>query len=72
MFFFLQRMYFFTAKAPPNLPPGVPPLIGHNYMIGQPGFPLAAFVSVFDHHVQICHSGIFILANFFLKLICLG
>lgn len=35
-----------SAKAPPNLPPGVPPVIGHNYMIGQPGaMPFAAFVS---------------------------
>ncbi|KAI0237344.1 hypothetical protein LSAT2_012142 [Lamellibrachia satsuma] len=33
-----------TTKAPPNLPPGVPPVIGHNYLIGQPGaMPFAAF-----------------------------
>ena len=37
-----------TTKAPPNLPPGVP-LFGHNYMtIGQPGMPIAAFVSIYS------------------------
>lgn len=43
-----------SGKAPPNLPQGVPPMMGQNYIMGQPGLggiPLAAFVSIY--HEQI-------------------
>ena len=31
---------YFVGKVPQtNPPPGVPPLLGHNYIMGQPGVP---------------------------------